>query len=97
MSDSTPTVPRATPGEQRHKPRNLKRKTTAAKTLDFDRMSAHAAALRAALGGNASVTWLPELSAKERATWEKRVQEREQSGPLDWSIKELRKIREGGK
>ena len=97
MSDSTRAIPQSTSREQQGKPGKLKRRTASTKRLNLNRMSAHIAALREARGANASVTWLPELSAQEHAAWEKRVRERELSGPLDWSIQELRKIREGGK
>ena len=80
------------PTAERRRP---KRKVRAPKAAGLARLSAQVAELREVLGPDASVVWLPEMSAKEKAAWEKSVQAREEAGRVDWTVKELRAIREG--
>jgi len=65
------------------------------RAASMSRMSAHVQELREVLGAGARVVWMPEMSAKERAAYEKSVRAREEAGDVDWVVKELRSIRAG--
>ena len=97
MAGTTPVVEAAPPVTGRRSATRRRRGAAGSSRYEAHvaRLAPKIKALREMLGSEANVIWWPEMSARERATWERQVKGREKRGEVDWVVAELRKIRAG--